>query len=79
MELFVEPNRHVEIVKGYFQTYEYFLPDYERQIRASFDFLPEIRQRARQTVDGALAKSLATISSADLSSTVKGRMRLLRI
>jgi hypothetical protein len=47
LELFRE--RNIEVVKGYFQTFDYFLsPDLDAEIRESFHFLPGIQQRAEK-------------------------------
>lgn len=49
MELF--KSNKIEVVKGYFQTFDYFDPKYKKDIFESFTFLPGVVERAHQLLE----------------------------
>jgi hypothetical protein len=55
LNLFKE--RNVEVIRGYFQSYSYVHPIYEKEIRESFTFLPGVQRMARDIVRSARGNS----------------------
>jgi hypothetical protein len=49
MELFKE--RNIEVVKGYFQTIDYFDANYKKETFESFTFLPGILERSHKLIE----------------------------
>lgn len=52
-KLFASPDRYIEVLTGYFQSYRYFHPGQEFLIRREFRFLPGVIAEAKANIQSA--------------------------
>ncbi|KAI6178590.1 L-Fucosyltransferase [Aphelenchoides besseyi] len=52
-----QDGQNVEVIRGYYQSYSWFHPQFETEIRQSFVFLPEIQRRARELVTNSFKEA----------------------
>ncbi|KAI6203283.1 L-Fucosyltransferase [Aphelenchoides besseyi] len=69
-----QDEQKVEVIRGYYQSYSWFHPQFETEIRESFVFLPEIQRRARELITNSYKEAMRVMENQTLNDIQFGHV-----